>query len=89
MSHRYAVAGGLVVLGLLLGAQGALTTPTATVVECSGSSSAEATASTPTPDCTRYTERAWGQQGYVVALGLDVASLGVGIVLADRRVDGR
>ena len=89
MSLRYAVAGGLLVLGLLLAAQGALTTPAATVVECSGSSSADATASTPTPDCTRYTERAWGQQVYAVALGLGVASLGVGIVLADRSVAGR
>lgn len=89
MSLRYAVAGGLLVLGLLLAAQGALTTPTATVVECSGSSSADAIASTPTPDCTRYTERAWDQQLYVVALGLGVASLGVAIVLADRSGNGR
>lgn len=89
MSLRYAVAGGLLLVGILLAGQGLLTTPTATVVECEGSSSADATTPSPTPDCTRYTERAWGQQLYVVGLGLGVVALGVGIVVADRRFGGR
>lgn len=85
MSLRYALAGGLLLLGLLLAAQGLISTPQATVVECTGSSSADATTASPTPECTRTTEWAWRQQLYMVGLGLVIATLGVGVVYADRR----
>lgn len=86
MSLRYSVAGGLLLLGLLLSAQGVVSTPTATVVECTGSSSAAGETPTATPDCVRYTERSWGQQLYVVGLGVSIAVLGVGVVVVDRNL---
>lgn len=88
MSLRYTLVGGLLVLGLLLAAFGIVSTPRATVLECSGSSSADATTPSPTPDCVRYTERAWGQQLYIVGMGLGIAGLGAAIVVVDRRIGG-
>lgn len=86
MSLREALVGGLLLVGVLLTAQGAVPTPTATVQECSGSSSADAETPSATPECVRYTERAWGQQLYIVGLGVGITALGVGVVVADRRL---
>lgn len=89
MSLRDALVGGLLLVGLLLAGQGLLSTPTATVQECSATSSANATTPSPTPECVEYTERAWGQQLYVVLLGLGIAGLGGAIVVVDRRFGNR
>ena len=88
MSLRYALAGGLLLLGVLLTAQGAVTTPTATVRACSGTAAEDPGTPTSTPTCTTYTERARGQQLYMVGLGVGVTALGVGVVVADRRLAG-
>lgn len=89
MKFRYALAGGMVLLGLVLLAQGVVSTPRVTSVECTGSSSADAETPSATPECTRTTERAWGQQLYIVGLGAAIAALGVGIVVTDRKLAER
>lgn len=84
MSLRDALVGGLLLVGVLLTAQGAVSTPIVTVQECSGSGSVDAETPSATPECVRYTERAWGQQLYVVGLGVGVIALGAVVVVADR-----
>jgi hypothetical protein len=86
MSLRYTLVGGMLLLGLLLAAQALLSTPMVTVEECTATGVAEATTPSSTPDCVRYTERAWGQQLYLFVLGLGIAGLGVGLVVVDRRL---
>jgi hypothetical protein len=82
----YAIAAGLLVVGLLLAAQGGVAQPTVTSETCTQEGTAEAAGneSTPTTTCTTRTEPATGQQRYVVGLGVGIASLGAGIVGTDR-----
>lgn len=88
---RYAVAAGLLVLGLLLASQGVAAQPTVTGETCTGESTPEGAGngSTATVTCTTTTEPATGQQVYIVALGAGIASLGGGIVGVDRWLAGR
>lgn len=88
MSLRDALAGGVLLLGVLLTVQGVLVTPTATVQECSGTAVQNPESPTPTLTCTTYTERAWWQQLYAVGLGVTVTALGVGILVVDGRLAG-
>ena len=86
----YAVAAGLLVIGLLLTAQGVVAQPTVTSESCTGEASSDAAdgASTATPTCTTTTEPATGQKRYIVGLGIGIASLGAGIVGVDRWLAG-
>ena len=86
----YAVAAGLLVVGLLLATQGAVAQPTVTSETCTQEGSAEAAGneSTPTTTCTTTTEPATGQQRYIVGLGVGIASRGAGIVGTDRWLAG-
>lgn len=83
MTLRYTVAAGCLLVGLLLVGQGVVTTPQATTVECTASSSATAIGPTPTPDCDRTTEPATGQRLYILGLGAVIASLGVSVIALD------
>lgn len=80
-SFGYAVAAGLLVVGLLLAAQGVAAQPTVTSETCTGGSTSEGDSA---PTCTTTTEPATGQQLYVVGLGVALASLGGGMVGVDR-----
>lgn len=84
-SFGYAVAAGLLVVGLLLTAQGAAAQPTVTSETCTGESTPEGKS---TPTCTTTTEPATGQKLYIVGLGVGIASLGGGIVGVDRWLAG-
>ena len=81
----YAVAAGLLVVGLLLAAQGAVAQPTVTSETCTGESTPGGDS---TATCTSTTEPATGQQLYIVGLGAAIASLGAGIVGVDRWLAG-
>lgn len=87
---RYTVAAGLLLVGLLLVAQGVVSQPMMTSVSCTDSSSASqdgsGTTATATPECTRTTEPATGAQLYVVGLGAAVGLVGAGVVAVDRRL---
>lgn len=87
MSIRYALVGGLLLLGLLLTSYGVVSTPHATVQKCTSADAANSTS--PTPECSTYTERAWGAQLYTIAMGLGVTGLGVAVVVIDRRLARR
>lgn len=89
---RYAVAAGLLLLGLLLVAQGVAVQPMVTSESCTGTSTAtsaggESAATTTT--CTTTTEPATGQRLYILGLGAGIGVLGAGIVGADRWLAGR
>ena len=86
----YALAAGLLVVGVLLAAQGVVAQPTVTSETCTadGSASAAGGQSTATVTCTTTTEPATGQQRYIVGLGAAIASLGVGVVGVDRWLAG-
>jgi hypothetical protein len=87
---RYVVAGGLLLLGVGLVAQGIVTQPMMTSVSCEGSASAAGNATaTATPDCTRTTEPATGAQRYIVGRGLATGMLGGVVVAVDRWFAGR
>jgi len=83
---RYVVAGGLLLLGVGLFAQGVVSQPMVTSVACEGSASAggEAGTATATPECTRTTEPATGQQLYILGLGAAIGLLGGAVVAVDR-----
>lgn len=89
MTLRYTVAAGCLLVGLLLVVQGLAVSPQVTSVECSSSSSADATGPSPTPDCVRTTEPATGQRLYVLGLGASVAGLGIAVLTLDQRFDRR
>jgi hypothetical protein len=82
---RYTVAAGCLLVGLLLVVQGLVVSPQVTSVECTSSSSANATGPSPTPDCVRTTEPATGQRLYIIGLGASIACFGVAVVALDRR----
>lgn len=82
---RYAVAAGLLLLGLLLVAQGVAVQPMMTSETCTGTSTAsDAGESTATMTCTTTTEPASGQRLYILGLGAGIGSVGVGVVGVDR-----
>ena len=85
MTLRYTVAAGCLLIGLLLVVQGLVVSPQATSVECTASSSANATGQPPTPDCVRTTEPATGQRLYILGLGAGITGLGVAVITFDRR----
>jgi hypothetical protein len=85
MTLRYTIAAGCLLVGLLLVVQGLVVSPQVTSIECTSSSSANATGPSPTPDCVRTTEPATGQHLYSIGLGGGIAGLGVAIVALDRR----
>ena len=85
MTLRYSVAAGCLLVGLLLVVQALVASPQITSIECTSSSSVNATVPTPTPDCVRTTEPATGQRLYILWLGAGTASLGVAVVALDRR----
>lgn len=85
MTLRYTVAAGCLLIGLLLVVQGFAVSPQVTSVECTSSSSANATGPSPSPDCVRTTEPATGQRFYVLGLGVGIAGLGIAVVALDRR----
>lgn len=87
MTLRYTVAAGCLLVGLLLVVQGLAVSPQITSVECTSSSSANATGPSPTPDCVRTSEPATGQRLYILGFGIGIASLGVTVIALDRRFD--
>lgn len=89
MTLRYTVAGGCLLLGLLLVGQGFLVSPQVTSVECTSSSAANATEPTSTPDCVRTSEPATGQHLYIFALGTCIAGVGAVVIALDRRFPQR
>jgi hypothetical protein len=89
MTHRYTVAAGCLLVGLLLVVQGLAVSPQVTSVECTSSSSANATESSPTPNRVQTTEPATGQRLYTLGLGASVAGLGIAVIALDRRVARR
>lgn len=90
---RYTIAAGLLIVCLLLVAQGIVVQPMMTSVSCTDSGSASdggsGTTSTATPDCTRTTEPATGARLYILGLGGATGLLGAGIIAADRRLAAR
>lgn len=87
---RYVVVGGCLLVGLGLVLGGLVTPPTMTSVTCEGSASAGGAATaTPTPECTRTTGPATGQQFYILGLGTAIGLLGAAIVAVDRRLTPR
>jgi len=85
MTLRYTVAAGCLLVGFLLVVQGLAVSPQVTSIQCTSSSSANATGPSPTPDCVRTTEPATGQRLYILGLGVGVAGLGVTAIVLDRR----
>lgn len=87
---RYAVAAGLLLLGLLLVAQGVAAQPMVTSETCTGTSTASqgGDASTATMTCTTTTEPAPGARRYILGLGAGIGALGAGIVGADHWLAG-
>lgn len=85
MTLRYPVAAGCLLVGFLLAIQGIVVSPQVTSVECTSSSSANATGPSPTPDCVRTTEPATGQRLYIFGLGAGIAGLGVAVIGLNRR----
>lgn len=83
MALRYTIAAGCLLVGLLLVVQGLVVSPQVTSVECTSSSSANATGPSPPPDCIRTTEPAPGQRFYILGLGASVAGLGGAIIALD------
>lgn len=82
---RYLVAGGLLIIGVGLVAQGIISQPMMTSVTCEGSASAGGNATaTATPECTRTTEPATGQRYYILGLGTGIGLLGGAVVAVDR-----
>lgn len=88
-SIRYTVAAGLLLVGLLLVAQGVVVQPTMTSVSCSDSASEGGGSATATPECTRTTAPATGARLYIVGLGVGTGLLGAGVVAAGRRLTAR
>lgn len=85
MTLRYTVAAGCLLVGFLLVVQGLAVSPQVTSVECTSSSSVNATGPSPTPDCVRTSEPATGQRLYILGLGVGVAGLGLTVIALDRR----
>jgi|GEM_PF-447447 hypothetical protein len=85
---RYAVAAGLLLLGLLLVAQGVAVQPMMTSESCTGTSTATADGES-TTTCTTTTEPATGQRLYILGLGTGIGVLGAGVVGIDRWLAGR
>jgi hypothetical protein len=85
MTLRYTVAAGCLLVGFLLVVQSLAVSPQVTSIQCTSSSSANATGPSPTPDCVRTTEPATGQRLYILGLGVGVAGLGVTAIVLDRR----
>lgn len=85
MTLRYTVAAGCLLVGFLLVVQGLAVSPQVTSIQCTSSSSANATGPSPTPDCVRTTEPATGQRLYILGLGVGVAGLGVTAIVLDHR----
>jgi len=89
MTLRYTVAAGCLLVGLLLVVQGLAVSSQVTSVECTSSSSVNATGLCPTPDCVQTSEPATGQRLYILELGVGVAGLGATVIVLDRRFTRR
>ena len=85
MTLRYTVAAGCLLVGFLLVVQGLVVSPQATSIECTSSSSANATGQSPAPDCVRTTEPATGQRLYILGLGAGITGFAVAVIAFDHR----
>lgn len=89
-SVRYSVAAGLLLVGLLLVAQGLVVQPTTTGVSCSGSAAdGGGSTATATPECASTSRPATGARLYMLGLGIATGLLGAGVVAVDRRLVAR